>query len=48
MIGDSVPFAAAAPSTPALPPAVKAAADAADDVDRKSSIPFEAIDLRHR
>lgn len=45
MIGDSVPFAAAAASMPGLPAAVKAAADAADDVDRKSRFPSEAIDL---
>jgi acyl-CoA dehydrogenase len=30
---------------PGLPAAVKAAADAADDVDRRSRFPFEAIDL---
>jgi acyl-CoA dehydrogenase len=45
MIGESVAFAAAAASMPGLPAAVKAAADAADDVDRKSRFPSEAINL---
>jgi len=45
MIGDTIPFAAIAASMPGLPAAVKAAADAADDVDRKSRFPSEAIDL---
>ena len=45
MIGDHLPFAAAAAAMPGLSEAVKAAADAADDVDRKSRFPAEAIDL---
>lgn len=43
--GGTVSFAAAAASIPGLPAAVEAAADAADDVDRKSRFPSEAIDL---
>ena len=45
MIGDTIPFAAAVASIPGLPEAVKAAADAADDVDRKSRFPSETINL---
>ncbi|MDH6242412.1 acyl-CoA dehydrogenase family protein [Mycobacterium sp. OTB74] len=45
MISDTVPFATAVASMPGVPEAVKAAADAADDVDRKSRFPSEAIGL---
>jgi acyl-CoA dehydrogenase len=45
MMGDVVSFTAAVTSVAGLPEAVKAATDAADDVDRKSRFPSEAIDL---
>jgi acyl-CoA dehydrogenase len=45
MIDDNTSFAAAAASVSGLPAAVKAAADAADDVDRKSRFPSEAVNL---
>jgi acyl-CoA dehydrogenase len=45
MIGDMVPFAATVAAVPGLSTAVKFAAEAADDVDRKSRFPTEAIDL---
>jgi hypothetical protein len=44
MIGDSVPFAAAAASCPVCL-RLSRPADAADDVDRKSRFLSEAIDL---
>src|ERR1700733_5670818 len=45
MMGDVVSFTAAVTSVAGLAEAVKAATDAADDVDRKSRFPSEAIDL---
>lgn len=45
MIGDHLPFVAAVAATPGLSEAVNAATEAADDVDRKSRFPIEAIDL---
>ncbi len=45
MTGETASFAAAVAAVPGLSAAVTAAADAADDVDRKSRFPSEAIDL---
>jgi acyl-CoA dehydrogenase len=45
LIGDNVPFSAAVAAIPGLAAAVQAATHAAEDVDRKSRFPFEAIDL---
>lgn len=45
MTGETASFAAAVAAVPGLSAAVTAAADAADDVDRKSRFPSEAIAL---